>query len=82
MQITELDDTTVQGIVEANEQGLISIDDELDECILASAQHLATQGWWMWLFCITNGEASVWRDLERNFWVVDPKDGDIWEWGS
>ena len=81
-RITDLPDTTVQGICEAHEKGELAIDDELDECILRCAQQLANKGWWMWLFVFSNGELSTWRDLEGNHWVIDPEDGEIWEFGS
>lgn len=54
----------------------------LEDMIVRSAGVLAEKGYWMWMFTSAIEEASLWQDLHGNYWVVDPEDGDIREWGT
>ncbi len=81
-RIDDLADHTVQGIWEAYRDGEIAVEDALDNVIVRSAEQLANKSYWMWMYTSASEEASLWQDLEGNFWVVDPDTGDIREWGT
>lgn len=81
-RIDDLEDHTVQGLWEAQNAGKISVEDVLDETIVRSAGVLAEKGYWMWMFTSATEEASLWKDLHGDYWIVDPKDGDITPWIS
>ena len=81
-RINDLPDRTVQGIWEAYQAGDIVVEDKLDEAIVRSAGALAEKRHWTWMFRAASEDASSWKDLHGSFWVVDPDDGEIWEWGS
>jgi hypothetical protein len=81
-RIDDLDDHTVQGIWEAHVSGEIVPGNVLEDTIVRSAGVLAKKGYWMWMFMAATEEASSWRDLHGDYWVVDPERGDIREWGT
>jgi hypothetical protein len=81
-KIDGLPDHTAQGIYEAHTWGEVATADVLDSVIVHSAQQLAKKGYWMWMFMGATEDASLWRDLEGNYRVVDPVDGGVWEWGT
>ena len=81
-RIGDLPDHTVQGLWEAHRAGEIAIEDTLDDTIVRSAGVLADKGYWMWMFTSASAEASLWQDLHGNYWMVDPDDGEIREWGT
>jgi hypothetical protein len=78
-RINDLPDHTVQGIHEAHLRCEVATDDVLDDVIVRSAQQLAKKGYWMRIFMSATEEASLWRDLSGEYWLVDPDDGYVWE---
>jgi hypothetical protein len=78
--IDDLEDHTVQGIWEAHLRGEIARRHVLDDTIVRSAGVLAEKGYWM--YTSATEEASLWQDLHGDYWIVDPEDGDIREWGT
>jgi hypothetical protein len=77
-RIDELDDLTVQGIWEAQLHGKIVPDD----VAVRAAAMLAEKGYWRWMFQAATEGLTTWQDLHGDYWVVDPKNGCIWEWGT
>jgi hypothetical protein len=43
---------------------------------------LAEKGCWTWMFQAATEELTSWQDLHWNYWIVDPNNGCIWEWGT
>lgn len=80
--IDDLADHTVQGIWEAHLRGEIARKHALDDTIIRSAGVLAEKGYWMWMYTSATEEASLWQDLHGDYWIVDPEDGNIREWGT
>ncbi len=81
-RIDGLADHTVQGIWEAQHAGDLAGGDVLEDTIIKSAERLAEKGYWMWMFTSATEEASLWKDLHGDYWIVDPEDGDIRAWGT
>ena len=78
-RINDLPDHTVQGIWEAHQADELAVEDELDDMIIRAAGVLAEKGHWTWMFQAASEDASSWKDRHGIFWVMDPKDGEIWE---
>jgi hypothetical protein len=79
-RIDDLPDHTVQGFWEAHQKGEIAVESVLDRVIVQSASRLAEKGYWMWMFTSATEEASLWKDLHGDYWIVDPETGDIRDW--
>jgi hypothetical protein len=43
---------------------------------------LAGKGYWTWVFQAATEDLTSWEDLHGDYWVVDPNNGCIWEWGT
>lgn len=80
--MADLPDHTARGICEAHRAGEFVVEDALDDSIVRSAGALTEKGHGTWVFQAASEAASSWKDLRGKFWVVDPDDGGIWEWGS
>ena len=81
-RIDDLDDLTVQGIREAHLEGELTYNDVVDDAAVRAAAVLAEKGYWMWLFQAATEDLTTWQDLHGDYWVVDPNNGYIWEWGT
>jgi len=81
-RIDDLEDHTVQGIWEAHLNGELAKVDVVDQVTVRAAGVLAKKGYWMWLFQAATEELTSWQDLHGYYWVVDPNNGYIWEWGT
>ena len=81
-RIDDLQDHTVQGIWEAHLEGELSQNDIVDQVTVRAAGVLVEKGYWMWLFQAATEELTSWQDLHGDYWVVDPDNGYIWEWGT
>ena len=81
-RIDDLDDLTVQGIWEAHLKGELAQVGVVDRVTVRAVGILAEKGHWTWTFQAATEELTSWQDLHWNYWVVDPHNGCIWEWGS
>jgi len=81
-RIDDLKDLTVQGIREAHLEGELALADEVDRAAVRAAGVLAEKGHWTWMFQAATEELTSWQDLDWNYWVVDPDNGCVWEWGT
>ena len=81
-RVDDLQDHTVQGIWEAHLEGELSENDIVDQVTVRAAGVLVEKGYWMWLFQAATEELTSWQDLHGDYWVVDPDNGYIWEWGT
>ena len=81
-RIDDLRDLTVQGIWEAHLEGELLEADVVDQVAVRAAGVLAEKGHWTWMFQAATEELTTWQDLHWNYWIVDPNNGCIWEWGS
>ncbi|CAN5633515.1 MAG: hypothetical protein H0T55_05915 [Rubrobacteraceae bacterium] len=81
-RIDDLEDHTVQGIWEAHLEGELAPDDAVDDVAVRAAGVLAEKGYWTWMFQAATEEFTSWQDLHGDYWVVDPANGCIWEWGT
>jgi hypothetical protein len=39
-------------------------------------------GYGTWMFRAATEDLPSWEDLHGDYWVVDPSNGCIWEWGT
>jgi len=81
-RIDDLTDLSVQGIWEAHLEGELLEADVVDQVAVRAAGVLAEKGHWTWMFQAATEELTTWQDLHWNYWIVDPNNGCIWEWGS
>ncbi len=81
-RIDDLADHTVQGIWEAHLEGELAVGNILDDMTVRAAGVLAEKGHWMWMFQAATEELTSWQDPLGDYWVVDPINGYIWEWGT
>ncbi len=81
-RIDDLADLTVQGIWEAHLKGELAPRCVVDYVAVRAAGVLAQKGHWTWMFQASTEELTSWEDLHGNYWVVDPNNGCIWEWGT
>ena len=56
--------------------------DVVDQVAVRAAGVLAEKGYWTWMFQAATEDLTSWQDLEWNYWIVDPNNGCIWEWGT
>ena len=80
-RIDDLWDLTVQGIWEAHLNGELAEADVVDQVAVRAAGVLAEKGYWTWMFQAATEDLTTWQDLHGEYWVVDPNNGCIWEWG-
>jgi len=81
-RIDDLTDTTAQGIWEAHLNGELAEANAVDRAAVNAAGILAERGHWTWMLQAATDELTSWQDLHWNYWVVDPNNGCIWEWGT
>jgi hypothetical protein len=81
-RIDDLADLTVQGIWEAHLKGGLAPEFVVDDVAVLAAGVLAERGYWTWMFQAATEVLTSWEDLHGNYWVVDPNNGYIWEWGT
>ena len=81
-RIDDLWDLTVQGIWEAHLNGELAEAEVVDRVAVRAAGVLAEKGYWTWMFQAATEDLTSWEDLHGDYWVVDPKNGCIWEWGT
>jgi hypothetical protein len=79
-RIDDLTDTTAQGIWEAHLNGELAEANAVDRAAVNAAGILAERGYWTWMLHAATDELTSWQDLHWNYWVVDPKNGYIWDW--
>jgi len=80
--VDDLTDLTVQGIWEAHLDGELAEADAVDRAAVDAAGVLAEKGYWTWMFQAATEDLTSWQDLDWNYWIVDPNNGCIWEWGT
>ncbi len=80
--IDDLADLTVLGIWEAHRSGEIVPADAVDDVAVRAAGLLAEKGYWTWVCQAATQDLTSWEDLHGDYWVVDPNNGCIWEWGT
>jgi hypothetical protein len=80
--IDDLRDLTVQGIWEAHLNGELAEAEVVDQVAVRAAGGLAEKGYRRWMFQAATEDLTSWEDLHGDYWVVDPKNGCIWEWGT
>ncbi len=80
--IDDLWDLTVQGIWEAHLNGELAEAGVVDQVAVRAAGVLAEKGHWTWMFQAATEDLTSWEDLHGDYWVVDPNNGCIWEWGT
>jgi hypothetical protein len=81
-RVDDLTDTTAQGIWEAHLNGELAEANAVDRAAVHAAGILAERGYWTWMLQAATDELTSWQDLHWNYWVVDPNNGCIWEWGT
>ena len=81
-RIDDFEDHTVQGIWEAYLNGELAAGHVVDHVTVRSAGLLAEEGYWMRMFQAATEELTSWQDLHGNYWVMDPNNGYIREWGT
>jgi hypothetical protein len=80
--IDDLKDLTVHGIWEAHLEGEFVPADATEDAAVRATGVLAGKGYWTWVFQAATEELTSWEDLHGDYWVVDPNNGCIWEWGT
>ncbi len=81
-RIDDLEDHAVQVIWESYLKGELAPGDVVDDVAVRAAGVLAEKGYWMWMFQAATEELTSWPDLHGDYWIVDPDNGRIWEWGT
>ena len=81
-RIDDLTDLTVQGIWEAHLGGELAQVDVVERVTVRAAGVLAEKGHWTWMFQAATEDLTTWQDLHWNYWIVDPNNGYILEWGT
>jgi hypothetical protein len=81
-RIDDLGDLTVHGIWEAHRKGEFVPASVEDDVAVRAAGVLAEKGFWTWMFQAATEDLTSWEDLNGDYWVVDPNNGCIWEWGT
>jgi hypothetical protein len=80
--LDDLAHVTVHGIWEAHLKGEFVPASVEDEVAVRAAGVLAEKGYWTWILQAATEDLNSWEDLHGDYWVVDPKNGCIWEWGT
>ena len=81
-RIDDLGDLTVHGIWEAHLKGEFVPAGVVDDVAVRAAGVLAEKGYLTWMFQAATEDLTSWEDLYGDYWVVDPNNGCIWEWGT
>ena len=81
-RIDDLGDLSVHGIWEAHLKGEFVPATVVDDAALRAAGVLAGKGYRTWMFQAATEDLTSWEDLHGDYWVVDPNNGCIWEWGT
>jgi hypothetical protein len=81
-RIDDLGDLTVHGMWGAHLNGELAEADVVDQVAIRAAGVLAKKGYWTWMFQAATEDLTSWQDLDWNYWLVDPNNGCIWEWGT
>ena len=80
-RIDHLADPTAQGIWEAHLKGELALGYVVDDMTVRAAGVLVERGYWTWMFQAAE-ELTWWEDLHGDYWIVDPNNRCIWEWGT
>ena len=70
------------GIWEAHLNGEFVPASLVDDVAVRAAVMWAEKGYWTWLFQAATEDLASREDLHGNYWIVDPFNGCIWEWGT
>jgi len=81
-RIDDLANPTVQGVWEAHLEGELAPGDIKDDVAVRAVEVLADKGYWTWMFQAATEDLTSWQDPQEDYWIVDPKNGCIWEWGA
>jgi hypothetical protein len=81
-RIDDLADLTVHGIWVAQLSGEFVPGDVVEDVVVRAVGVLAGKGYWTWMFQAATEELTSWQDPQGDYWVVDPNNGCIWEWGT